>query len=129
MSLRYVHCGLGAHALQQSPPSGFGDASLGYVFLGGHPFYLPSRQVSLYLSHLSLSSISLYLSVNGRAALGILKYGSYVLDGGEFEDCLTWLTHLGRQNLVELELFDCIKSISFSRSQCQELLSKYNLEI
>lgn len=64
-----------------------------------------------------------------RVALGILKYGSPVLESGEFEECLTWLTHLNRANIVEADLFECIKSISFSRSQCAELFGKYNLEV
>lgn len=58
-----------------------------------------------------------------------MKYGAAVLEAGEFEDCLTWLTHLSKHNFVEADLFDCIKSIALSRSQCQELFSKYNLEL
>lgn len=64
-----------------------------------------------------------------RVALGILKYGGKLLEEGEFEECLTWLTHLGKQNLNEEDLFDCIKSISFSQKQCGEIFSKYNLEL
>lgn len=64
-----------------------------------------------------------------RVTLGILKYGSSLLESADFEDCLTWVTHLAKQELVEEDLFDSIKSISFSTKQCEELFSKYNLEL
>ncbi len=64
-----------------------------------------------------------------RVALGILKYGAPVLETGDFESSLTWLTHLGRQGLVEEDLFEAIKSISFSKKQCQEIFDAYNLEL
>ena len=64
-----------------------------------------------------------------RVALGILKYGANVLETGDFETSLTWLTHLGRQGIVEEDLFDAIKSISFSRKQCGEIFASYNLEL
>jgi hypothetical protein len=64
-----------------------------------------------------------------RVALGILKYGAPVLETGDFETSMTWLTHLGRQGLVEDELFDAIKSISFSRKNCEEIFASYHLEL
>ena len=62
-----------------------------------------------------------------RVALGILKYGSEVLETQDFEECLTWLTHLSA-NLDEKALFSCIKSISLSKKKLEELMAKYNLE-
>ncbi len=64
-----------------------------------------------------------------RVALGILKYGAPVLETGDFESSMTWLTHLGRQGLVEEDLFDAIKSISLSRKTCEEFFASYNLEL
>jgi hypothetical protein len=64
-----------------------------------------------------------------RVSLGILKYGSNVLELGDFETSLTWLTHLGRQGMVEEDLFDSIKSISLSKKQCAEIFASYNLEL
>jgi len=64
-----------------------------------------------------------------RAAIGILKHGAHILESADFEDCLTWLTHLGRQQLVEDELFDTIKSVSLSKKACEEVFAKYNLEM
>lgn len=64
-----------------------------------------------------------------RVALGILKYGATVLETGDFEECLTWLTHLSKQDLVEEDLFDTIKSVGLSRRVLEELFGSYGLEI
>ena len=62
-----------------------------------------------------------------RVAVGILKYGAKTLENGDFEDCLYWLTHLSVQNIVEDDLFDCIKSVKFTVKACNEQLECYNL--